>query len=227
MIPSYDEQTLAFYDREAEAYAARCEPTRHPSLDQFINALPPGGSVLELGCGGGQDAQIMLEAGLRVIATDGSPGLAAEASKRLGRRVKVMRFDELREEQRYDGVWANACLLHLAGPDLVDALGRIWRALKTGGVFYASFKAGDGPGRDALGRYYNFPTAEWLEALVRGCAPWSELEIDQAQGGGYDGVERTWLLCRARAGAAVPTLSVCCGPTIVKWPAALMSGGPG
>ena len=45
-----------------------------------------------------------------------------------------------------------------------ESCARIHRALKPAGVFYASFKIGDGDGRDTLGRYYNYPSPEWLQA---------------------------------------------------------------
>ena len=44
---------------------------------------------------------------------------------------------------------------------------RIHRALKPSGVFYASFKIGEGDGRDNLGRYYNYPSPEWLRGHLR------------------------------------------------------------
>lgn len=196
----HDDNTLAFYDREAAAYAARRDAEGSRELEGFIAALSPGASVLDLGCGGGHDAQVMAEAGLRVTAVDGSPGLAAEASRRLGRKVRVLKFEDLTDERRYDAVWANASLLHVPIDGLHDVLGRVWRSLRPVGLLFASFKAGDGPGRDALGRYYNFPSAEQLEFLFRRAATWSELTIEQGKGGGYDGVERTWLLVRARRG---------------------------
>lgn len=199
-----DAATLAFYNEKAGAYAARVRPAGNPLLERFIGRLEPGASVLELGCGDGHDAEAMLAAGLRVMPTDGSPALAALAAARLGRPVKVMTFVQLREEKRYDGVWANACLLHAPAEALHDLFGRIWRALKPGGLLFASFKAGDGPGRDSLGRYYNFPSREALERTFRMSAPWSELTIETRPGGGYDGVERTWLLAWAVAGPAEP-----------------------
>lgn len=199
-----DAATLAFYNEKAETYAARERPDRNPLLDRFIAWMEPGASVLELGCGDGHDAEAMLAAGLRVKPTDGSPALAAQAAARLKRPVKVMTFVELREHYRYDGIWANACLLHAPAGSLHDIFGRIWRALKPGGLLFASFKAGEGEGRDALGRYYNFPTPYGLEGVMRQAAPWSELTIETQTGGGYDGVERTWLLAWAVAGPAQP-----------------------
>jgi SAM-dependent methyltransferase len=108
-----------------------------------------------------------------------------------------MRFDELDAHERYDGVWANACLLHVPTLALPNILGRIRRALRPGGTFAASFKSGDGDSRDDLGRFYNFPTPQTLQAAYAAAGPWARLDIDEGEGGGYDKVVRRWLFCTA------------------------------
>lgn len=190
--PLHDADTLAFYDREAGVYAARTrgEPGR---LRAFLEQLRPRAAILELGCGGGQDAELMSAAGFEVTATDGSVGLATEAEARLGRPVRVMRFEELEDVAAYDAVWANACLLHVPEDGLAEVLARIHRALKPGGRFYASFKSGGGGDRDSLGRYYNFPSEERLRAAYAAAGAWEPLEVATSQGGGFDGAPRTWL----------------------------------
>ena len=97
----------------------------------------------------------------------------------------------------YDGVWANACLLHVPRTDLPAVIGRIHRALKPGGVFHASFKAGEAEGRDQFGRYYNYPSAGWLEQAYRP-GPWESVAIEAAKGGGYDNKPTDWLFILAR-----------------------------
>src|SRR5579862_6052285 len=136
-----DPGTLEFYRRNAESYAAWA---KGPSarLIGFLGLLPEGGSILELGCGAGSHAAEMLARGFMLRATDGSPEMAEIASRRLNHPVATMRFDELTESDAFDGVWASACLLHVPKEDLAGILTRIHRALKTGGVFYASYKAG-------------------------------------------------------------------------------------
>ena len=196
MAQMHDADTLAFYDREAAAYAARQRgaPVR---LQAFLEQLRPRARILELGCGAGQDAELMTAAGFEVTTTDGSAGLAAEAEARLGRPVRVMRFEELDEIAAYDGVWANACLLHVPEDGLADVLARIHRALKPGGRFHTGFKAGDGGGRDSLGRYYNFPDEARLRAAYAAAGDWATLTITPGQGGGFDGVMRDWLFVDA------------------------------
>ena len=199
MAQMHDADTLAFYDREAAAYAARQRgaPVR---LQAFLEQLRPRARILELGCGAGQDAELMTAAGFEVTPTDGSAGLAAEAEARLGRPVRVMRFEELDETAAYDGVWANACLLHVPEDGLADVLARIHRALKPGGRFHTGFKAGDGGGRDSLGRYYNFPDEARLRAAYGAAGDWAALTITPGKGGGFDGVMRDWLFVDAVRG---------------------------
>ena len=68
--------------------------------------------------------------------------MAAKAEARLGRPVKVMRFDELSEVETYDAVWANASLLHVPRGALGDVLALVFAALKPNGLHFASYKAG-------------------------------------------------------------------------------------
>lgn len=197
MSSAHDAATLAFYDAEAVRYAARRGDEASAALTGFLARLKPRAEILELGCGGGQEAAAMIAAGFAVTPTDGSPGLAAEAERRLGVPVRVMRFEELDAAETYDAVWANACLLHVPENALAGILTLIHRALRPGGLFHASFKAGDGGGRDALGRYYNFPGRAALEAAYRAAGPWAELAFGEARGGGYDNVDRDWLIVDA------------------------------
>jgi len=172
-----DEETLQFYRDNAQSYAdwAKAPSTR---LRAFLALLPPGGSILELGCGAGNHSAVMREAGFAVRATDGSPEMAEIASRRLGHPVEAMLFHELDAREAYDGVWASACLLHVPRDELAAILGRIHRALKPSGVFYASFKIGEGDGRDDLGRYYNYPSPEWLRATYAAAGTWDPLASD-------------------------------------------------
>jgi SAM-dependent methyltransferase len=180
-----DEDTLHFYRSNAQAYAAR-EIAKHARLTGFLALLPQGATILELGCGAGGDSAQMLAAGFDVCPTDGSPELAAEASRRLGRPVETLLFHDLDKAETYDGVWANACLLHVPRRELAEVLTLIWRALKPGGHFYASFKAGEEDGRDKLNRYYNYPSPEWLRTTYASAGNWSSLSIEKGEVRGFD-----------------------------------------
>ena len=187
-----DKATLQFYRRNAEAFAERAKA---PSvwLRDFLALLPKGGSILELGCGGGHHSAEILAAGFKLRATDGSPEMAEIASRRLGRPVETLLFDELDEHDAYHGVWASACLLHVPRDNLAAILRRIRRALKPEGLFYASFKVGEGDGRDNLGRYYNYPSPEWLEATYAAAGEWTSISSGTSEIKGFDEKPATML----------------------------------
>ena len=189
---SFDDPTIRFYRENAAAYVQR--PQRSfVRLQAFLSELPRGAKILELGCGSGRHSAEMIAGGFDVRATDGSPEMAEEAARRLGRPVETLRFDELDEREEYDAVWASACLLHVPTAHLQGVLARIWRALKMGGLFYASFKEGDTDGRDTIGRYYNYPSEDWLRQCYRNAGSWTFRSIDRSEGKGFDGTAATMM----------------------------------
>ena len=91
------------------------------------------------------------------------------------------------------------CLLHAPWDELDGIITRIQKALKTDGLLMASFKSGNGAGRDKLDRYYNLPTKEALEQKFAKATNWSELQLTTGEGGiGHDGTPYDVLWVSAR-----------------------------
>ena len=68
-----------------------------------------------------------------------------------------MKFDELSEESKYDGIWACSSILHVERENLPDILRKMIKALKEDGVIYTCFKIGN---QEIVqdGKYYNYIT---------------------------------------------------------------------
>jgi len=192
-----DENTSSFYDDNAATYASRERILPIRRLDAFLSLLPPGAAILDLGCGGGQDSAYMLSKGFDVTPSDGSPAIAKQAETLLERPVAVLRFEELEEEEAFDGVWAEASLLHVRRAALPEILERIRTALRPGGTFHATFKAGQAEGYDGFGRYYNYPSAELLSEMLS-TGGWHNIVISEGDGSGYDGKPTRWLAVRTQ-----------------------------
>ena len=143
--------------------------------DRFLKYVPPGGKILDLGCGSGRDTKSFIDAGYKVAAIDASQELCVKASEFTGINVKCMRFEELDETDRYDGVFACASLLHVRAEELPGILDRVKQALKPRGVLYASFKYGEYSGeRD--GRYFHDMNEVYVHGLF---ADLSGFEIEE------------------------------------------------
>lgn len=189
---SADARTIAFYDAEAEAYAAASFEAKW--LREFIAELPPGAHVLDLGCGAGADSAALAAAGFDVTSVDASAGLAAEAKRRWNVDVRLMAFSELDFVETFDGVWASASLHHARAEELPAILAAVRIALRDGGVFHATLKADPHDRRDRLGRFYS---AMSEAALAQLASDWRDVRIDGGEGAGYEGDMSPWLRLRA------------------------------
>ena len=152
-------------------------------------------------------AAAMTASGFSIAASTSSPPTARRnwPSRRAGVSAGRSRCCSSRTSTRSRPstvVWANACLLHVPRTALPGILARIHRALKPGGLFYASFKAGTAEGRDRFGRYFNYPSPDGLRSAY-GPAGWQSLVIGEETGGGYDGEPTSWLHVTAVKDTAV------------------------
>lgn len=187
-----DPATYDFYQSQAPHFSLSSAISHSRHLDAFLDRLHPGARVLELGCGAGRDAARIIERGFDIDATDGIPAMIAKANERHAVGARLMRFDELNAHEAYAAVWAHACLLHCPRNELPGVLARIFAALRPGGLHYASFKLGDGEGRDLLGRLHNFPEADWIRSAYR-AAGFRQVEEDIFAGKASDGTQRDWI----------------------------------
>lgn len=164
---SADPRTLAAYEAHARDYEDRFRrdrPDRH--LQAFIDLLPAGARVLDLGCGPGAASAFLCAAGMEPDPVDAAPAMVALANARHGIGARLASFDDLDAVAAYDGVWANFSLLHAPRADLPRHLAAIRRALKPGGLFHIGMKTGAGEARDRLGRFYAYVGTAELRSLL-------------------------------------------------------------
>ena len=159
-------ETLAYYDQNAAAFAAGTEKVDFAEMqDQFLALLPPGSKILDFGCGSGRDTRYFLDRGYYVDATDGSEEMCRYAEKYTGIPVRKMLFSELNAVDVYDGIWACSSILHVRLPELPDVFGKMVRALRKHGIIYTSFKYGTYAGM-RNGRHFTDFTEESFEKFL-------------------------------------------------------------
>ena len=160
-------QTLDYYNANAQAFAASTVSVDFSATQRrFAQLLPPGGRILDFGCGSGRDSKFFLQEGFDVTATDGSAELCRLARELTGLPVRHELFQDLAETNTYDGIWACASILHLPKAELAGVLAKMVAALKPGGVIYASFKYGDFEGT-RNGRYFTDFTEEGFRSFMQ------------------------------------------------------------
>ena len=159
--------TLKSYNESAQKYF---EDTKKGDMiehyDKFLMLLPDKAYILDFGCGSGRDSKYFLEHGYEVKAIDGSIELCKLAEKHIGQEVKCMKFDELSDNNVYDGIWACSSILHVERENLPDILKKMIKALKENGVIYTCFKKGDKI-EIKDNKYYNYITKEILEDILK------------------------------------------------------------
>ena len=166
--------SVDYYERHAEEFYARTVGVKIPHLyEPFLKFVPPGGQILDIGCGSGRDSLYFLQAGYEVTAVDPSPTMRELASRLIGKPVFAGSFEELDYKNAFHGVWACASLLHVSRQNMTRVTKQLTDALKIGGVLYASFKARDADWMEE-GRYFTGYTQASLKALL---AENPELEI--------------------------------------------------
>lgn len=167
--------TIGYYDRTARAfYATTVDVELGHLYAPFLALLPPRARILDVGCGSGRDGKRFKELGHAVTLVEPSSELARLAELLVGQPVQLLRFQDLEFNEEFDGVWASASLLHVPRPEIDDVLGRLRRALRAGGVLYASFKHGEGE-RVRNGRFFNSYTEESFAALIARHPGWEPL----------------------------------------------------
>lgn len=194
------DDTVAWYDRAAAAYAAdTLGRSPHSLREAFVRRLPEGGAILDAGSGSGRDTLSFLERGFEVEAFDASEELARLSSKLTGRTTQVARFETYAGPQaRYHGVWAFASLLHVREPDLPDALERLAVTLKSGGWLFSNFKVGAGERLDEFGRLYTDMDERRLRGLFLGSSLWTMVEITTQHAPAAFGAPTAWINVFAR-----------------------------
>ncbi|WP_447740375.1 class I SAM-dependent methyltransferase [Variovorax boronicumulans] len=196
-VHEHMDRTLASYEASARDYNAIVAGHRPPEIEEAVRRMmqrvPAGGTVLEIGSGSGQDADLVESLGGVVRRTDAVQAfldLQAERGKQ-GELLNVV-TDALGGP--YDAVLAMCVLIHVDRAQIAPVLRKVFDALAPGGVFLAAMRIGEG---ETLGDYQ---TVYWSKDAFADALAAAGLDLQwDSQWIGRDDV--TWanfLACRPR-----------------------------
>lgn len=168
--------TIDYYNRNVQDFVDRTVSVDFTRIHKvFLELLPRDARILDFGCGSGRDTKYFLDCGYQVDAMDGSIELCRAASEYTGIHVKQMLFQDLAEEEKYDGIWACASILHVKKTELPDIIRKMSLATKENGIIYISFKYGDYEG-ERNGRYFTDMTEISMKELL---VDFPELKVEK------------------------------------------------
>jgi SAM-dependent methyltransferase len=169
--------SIDYYNRFAtKYYEETVNATMEEQLKQFMELLPTGGAVLDLGCGSGRDSLYLVEEGYDVTSLDGSEKMCELAQIHIGQEVLNLTYNLLDFNEVFDGVWACASLVHEEPEKLPETLQRVFDCLKPEGVMYMSFRHGDYLGFNSDISYYAY-TEDTFRSVLEGCREKQNIEI--------------------------------------------------
>lgn len=160
------DKTKIFYNENAKDFF---ENTKNSNMEElyveFEKYLKPNDKILDLGCGSGRDSKHFKEEGFQVISIDYAEELCRIAKENLNLDVICMDIREMNYFEEFNGIWACASLLHIKKTEILEVLKACYNALDKNGVFYISFKYGNGE-REIGDRFFNFYNEESLKELI-------------------------------------------------------------
>lgn len=159
--------SVGYYDENAQSYFDSTVLADMQELrDRFLQYVRPGGTILDAGCGSGRDAKAFIDAGYAVTAFDASSEMVRLARLHTGLPVHHMTFEQMEWQDQFDGIWASACLLHVARPDLPATFSRFAHALAARGAWCLSMKQGNTT-RELDGRTFTDVTEAEMRDLLK------------------------------------------------------------
>jgi len=148
------QRTVESYEGFAREYDKLCSEKLplvvEDALRRMVQWVPVIGSVLDIGCGPGREADFVESLGAVVRRTDAAQAFLDVQAER-GKQAELLNvvIDELGGP--YDAVLALCVLIHVDREQIDPVLDKIRRALRTGGAFLVSMRTGEG---ETSGKYH-------------------------------------------------------------------------
>ena len=107
------------------------------------------GKILDIGCGPGRDLVAFKSQGHTVVGLDATPAFVEIAKKLSGCEVWQQSFLNLDlPKAEFDGIFANASLIHVPSDEMVKVLQNLHKALVVSGAIVMSMCRGNWEGYD-------------------------------------------------------------------------------
>lgn len=134
---------MKYYSEHNNEYIENTKNADMSNLYEFFEKYLSKDSkkIMDLGFGSGRDSLYFKSKGYDVLAIDSTLEFC-EYGKQIGLNVRCIKAEDLDYNNEFNGIWACASLLHVSSKDLNKVFNKCYKALKSDGIMYASFKYG-------------------------------------------------------------------------------------
>lgn len=187
--------SIDYYNKNAEEfYQGTVSADMSETCNRFLKYIAPGGRILDAGCGSGRDSLYFIKRGYEVVSFDASEQMVKLSSELTGQQTLLMKFEEVDFKNEFDGIWACASLLHIPKSEIKGVMKKLNQGLKKNGIFYMSFKYGEGEELRG-GRLFNFYDEETLLVLINEVEQLETIEIWVTEDVRPERVGGKWINC--------------------------------
>lgn len=169
-------------------------------FEEYTKDLPLDAKIFEVGSGSGRDAKTLRRLGFRNVVVSDVADFFIEHLMKEG--LSPIKFNLISDEfpTEYDAIVCWAVLVHFTKPEAVDAMRKMYNALRPGGklMLGVKHKAGheeeweDYQGRIGAKRYFTYWDREELTKVLEEIG-FGEISIEQR-----GGARSCWLNCCAK-----------------------------
>ncbi len=139
-------ETIEVYKKLGKKYIQDVAEVIPYGFKEFVEILPRGSRVLDVGCAGGRDSKRLVQKGFKAIGIDLVDEFLEEARQHVP-EARFINMDLLKlefPENYFDAIYACAVLLHIKKKDIPSALEEFYDVLKPNGKLYIAVKEGKG-----------------------------------------------------------------------------------
>lgn len=201
-MEQHEQVTIAQYQSEADQFReGTWDHDVSQNRDALVAAMPNNpGKILDLGCGPGRDLVAFKAQNQTVIGLDATPAFVEMARKTSGCEVWQQSFLKLDlPPNTFDGIFANASLIHVPRQEMLRVLQDLWRSLIINGVLLMSMGRGDWEGYTARTSGYRYVVA-WEYITLTRCLETAGFEVidHYYRPPGLPKAEQSWLVIVAK-----------------------------